>query len=126
MIAKGSVLIGLNTRFGADWPGQQCSAKTRQGTPFQRPANKRNGRCRLHGGQSSGPKTEEGRAKIAAANIRHGEFTQAKIAKRQEDAKIAKRLRDRLRVVEQNLRRYGIIDWPLISSTSWAGQRTRL
>lgn len=26
-----------------------------------------NGRCRLHGGKSSGPKTAEGRARIAAA-----------------------------------------------------------
>ena len=110
MIAKGKVLIGLDKRFGADWPGQRCGAKTRRGTPCQSPANKRNGRCRLHGGMSTGPKSAEGRAKIAAANLRHGEFTQAKIAKRKEDAKIAKRLRDRLRVVEQNLRRHGIVD----------------
>ena len=110
MIAKGSVLIGLETRFGADWPGQRCGAKTRRGTPCQRPAHKRNVRCRLHEGQSSGPKTIEGRAKIAAVNPRHGEFTQAKIAERKEDAKIAKRLRDRLRVVEQNLKACGVID----------------
>ena len=57
-----------------------------------------------------GPRTEHGRAKIAAANLRHGEFTQAKIAKRKEDAKIAKRLRDRLRVIERNLKAQGVID----------------
>ena len=101
MIAKGNVLIGVETRFGADWPGQRCGAKTRRGTPCQRPANKRNGRCRPHGGASTGPRTKEGLAKIAAANLRHGEFTQAKIAKG---------LRDRLRVIEQNLRRHGVID----------------
>ena len=110
MIAKGNVLIGLDTRFGADWPGQRCGAKTRRGTPCQRPANKRNGRCRLHGGASSGPRTEQGRAKIAAANLLNGEFTQAKIAKRKEDAKIAKGLRDRLRVIERNLKAQGVID----------------
>ena len=110
MIAKGDVRIGLEWRFGPDWPGQRCAAKTRRGTPCQRPANKKNGRCRLHGGGSKGPKTAEGRAKIAAANLRHGEFTQAKIAKRKEDAKIAKELRDQLRVVEQNLRAHGVID----------------
>ncbi len=110
MIAKGNVLIGLDTRFGADWPGQRCGAKTRRGTACRRPANKRNGRCRLHGGASSGPRTEQGRAKIAATNLRHGEFTQAKIAKRREDAKIAKGLRDRLRVIEQNLKAFGVID----------------
>ena len=110
MIAKGNVLIGLDTRFGADWSGQRCGAKTRRGTPCQRPANKRNGRCRLHGGASSGPRTEQGRAKIAAANTTTGQHTKAMIAMRKEDAKIAKRLRDRLRVVEQNLRRHGIVD----------------
>ena len=110
MIAKGNVLIGLDTRFGADWPGQRCGAKTRRGTACQRPANKQNGRCRLHGGRSTGPKSAEGRAKIAAANLRHGEFTQAKIAKRKEDAKVAKGLRDRLRVIEHNLKAQGVID----------------
>ena len=110
MIAKGNVLIGVETRFGADWPGQRCGAKTRRGTPCQRPANKRNGRCRLHGGASTGPRTEEGLAKIAAANTTTGRHTKAMIAKRKEDAKVAKELRNRLRVVEQNLRRHGVID----------------
>ena len=110
MIAKGSVLIGLNTRFGADWPGQRCGAKTSRGTACLRPANKRNGRCRLHGGHSSGPKTAEGRAKIAAANTTTGQHTRAMIARRKEDAKIAKGLRDRLRLAEHNLRRHGVID----------------
>ena len=36
MIAKGKVQIGLSTRFGADWPGQRCGAKTHRGTACQR------------------------------------------------------------------------------------------
>ena len=67
MIAKDNVTIGIEWRFGPDWPGQRCGAKTRRGTACQRPANKGNGRCRLHGGASSGPRTEQGRAKIALA-----------------------------------------------------------
>ena len=110
MIAKNNVTIGIEWRFGPDWPGQRCGAKTRQGTPCKRPANKRNGRCRLHGGQSTGPKTAEGRAKIAAANTTTGQHTKAMIARRKADAKIAKGLRNRLRVIEQNLRRHGLID----------------
>ncbi len=110
MIAKGSVLIGLNTRFGANWPGQRCGAKTRRGTACQRPANKKNGRCRLHGGASMGPRTKEGLAKIATANTTTGQHTKAMIARRKEDAKIAKGLRDRLRVIEQNLKACGVID----------------
>jgi hypothetical protein len=35
----------------------------------------RNGRCRLHGGKSTGPRTEEGRARIRAARTRHGRYT---------------------------------------------------
>ncbi|MEC7379690.1 MAG: HGGxSTG domain-containing protein [Pseudomonadota bacterium] len=31
-------------------------------------------RCRLHGGMSTGPRTPEGRARIAAANTKHGRF----------------------------------------------------
>ena len=110
MIAKGNVLICVETRFGADWPGQRCGAKTRRGTPCKRPANKRNGRCRLHGGASTGPRTKEGLAKIAAANTTTGQHTRAMIARRRKDAKIAKGLRDRLRVIEQDLRRNGVID----------------
>ena len=64
MIAKDNVTIGTEWRFGPDWPGQRFGAKTRRGTACRRPASKRNGRCRLHGGQSAGPKTAEGRAKI--------------------------------------------------------------
>ena len=33
-----------------------------------------NGRCRMHGGASTGPKTAEGRARIAAARTVHGAY----------------------------------------------------
>ena len=84
MIAKNNVLIDLETRFGVDLPGQRCRAKTRQGTPCQLLANRQNGRCRSHGGGSTGSKTAEGRASIAEANLRHGRFTQAMIAEREK------------------------------------------
>ena len=47
-----------------------CQATTKRGTPCQCKAieTKRGAwRCKLHGGLSSGPKTPEGRARIAAA-----------------------------------------------------------
>src|SRR5215831_21245292 len=37
----------------------RCGAKTRKGTACQSPAM-RNGRCQLHGGKSTGPRTPEG------------------------------------------------------------------
>ena len=51
-----------------------CSAKTRSGKPCEKfpLAGKR--RCRLHGGLSTGPKTEAGRAAIAAANTKHSRY----------------------------------------------------
>jgi hypothetical protein len=69
MLTKDNVTIGIEWRFGPDWPRQRCGAKTRRGTACQCPANKKNGRCRLHGGASTGAKTEEGRARISAANL---------------------------------------------------------
>ena len=72
--------IGLATRFGPDWPGKRCLAKTRRGTECQRPAITGAGRCRLHGGRSTGPRTEEGRARIAAANTKHGRKTKERLA----------------------------------------------
>jgi hypothetical protein len=43
-----------------------CGARTRQDTGCKGPAMK-NGRCRLHGGASTGPRTVAGRQRIAVA-----------------------------------------------------------
>jgi len=72
--------LGLETRFGPDWPGLRCLAKTRRGTECQKPAIKGRSRCQLHGGRSTGPKTPEGRARIAAANYKHGNRTNERLA----------------------------------------------
>lgn len=52
----------------------QCGARCRDGHPCEAPAvwststgAPRNGRCRMHGGLSTGPRTVEGRARVAAA-----------------------------------------------------------
>jgi plasmid replication initiation protein len=64
----------------------------------------------LHGGRSTGAKSQEGRAKIAAANLKTGEFTKEKIAFQKEQAKIARDIRAQIKVIEHRLRREGIID----------------
>ena len=53
----------------------RCGARTRCGAPCQARAvwcvetnQPRNGRCRMHGGLSTGPKTDEGRAAVATSN----------------------------------------------------------
>ena len=45
-----------------------CNAKTRDGMPCQSTELLRGGRCRLHGGLSTGPKTLEGK-RVSAQNI---------------------------------------------------------
>lgn len=49
----------------------RCGARNRRGLPCRCPAMK-NGRCRLHGGLSTGPKTAEGLARIRKAVTKHG------------------------------------------------------
>jgi hypothetical protein len=68
----------------------RCGAKNRRGLPCQCPAMA-NGRCRLHGGKSTGPRTEDGIERIRWAVTRHGRYT--KVA-RAEDAQYRQLLRD--------------------------------
>lgn len=52
-----------------------CGAKSkRTGQPCRQPAMK-NGRCRLHGGKSTGPKTPEGLAHAKKSNWKHGFYS---------------------------------------------------
>lgn len=50
----------------ADRP--RYGALTRRGTPCQAPAVHDGRRCRIHGGLSTGPNTDEGREAIRASN----------------------------------------------------------
>nr|WP_281243146.1 HGGxSTG domain-containing protein [Ruegeria marina] len=43
-----------------------CGAKTRKGHPCRAKSEPGRDRCRFHGGLSTGPRTEAGRAKISA------------------------------------------------------------
>lgn len=51
-----------------------CGAKTRSGKPCAKYRINGKRRCRLHGGLSTGPKTAEGKARIAAAQLKHGRY----------------------------------------------------
>ena len=110
MLTKGNVKIGIEWRFGPDWPGQRCGAKTRQGTGCQRPANKKNGRCRLHGGASTGPRTLDGRERISQVNMRHGKYTKDKLEKQRENAALGREINKELRQMERDLIAGGLLD----------------
>jgi hypothetical protein len=93
---------GLATRFGPDWPGRRCGAKTRQGTPCQNPAIKKRARCKLHGGLSTGPRTPEGKAGVAAAHTKHGRRSKAHV-------ETLKFINAELRRIRHELKRDGFI-----------------
>ena len=54
-----------------DKPTKPCGAKARSGNPCRLPAGP-NGRCRFHGGASTGPRTASGRKACALAATKHG------------------------------------------------------
>ena len=59
--------------------GAAIRGKDTSGTACQRPANTKNGRCRLHGRASNRAKTKDGLARNLAAKLRHGKFTKDKL-----------------------------------------------
>jgi hypothetical protein len=71
----------------------RCGARTRTGGCCRQPAMA-NGRCRLHGGLSTGPRTPEGLARCRATRLVHGYRSRAHIALRSRAAHAARRLRD--------------------------------
>jgi hypothetical protein len=102
--------IGSATRFGLEWAGQRCGARTKAGTPCQRPAVKQTGRCTRHGGKSTGPRTEAGRARIAAAQLKHGRLTKEKRAEAKRRAEVGRQIRAELRDIAARAVAYGWLD----------------
>ncbi|MEK9828754.1 MAG: HGGxSTG domain-containing protein, partial [Rhodospirillales bacterium] len=98
MIRKGNVTIGLQTRFGPDWTGIRCGARTKLGGECQRPAVKKTGRCTRHGGKSTGPRTQAGRNKIAALHTTHGKYTKAKRREAQKSAEVGRKVRAEIKL----------------------------
>ena len=101
---------GNKWRFGPDWPGQRCGAKTRKGTPCQRPARLPVGRCRLHGGASTGPRTEEGLARLTAARTTHGKYAKDKRAVAKHRAEVGRQMRAELAELEAWFVDHGHLD----------------
>ena len=108
-LAKDNVKVGVHTRFGPEWPGKRCLAKTRRGTLCQRPAYKHNGRCRLHGGASTGALTQEGLRRISEANVKHGRQTKDKLAAQRHAAKVGRRVLGELKRLEKSILGAGLM-----------------
>lgn len=85
----------------------RCGAKTRKGTPCRAPAMK-NGRCRLHGGKSTGPKTPEGIERIRQAHLKHGEYTKEAIAERKEFNALLRQLKESINEIDDKCEKVDI------------------
>ena len=76
-------------RLRGAFSASRCGAKRRDGGSCQQPAMS-NGRCRLHGGLSTGPRTEAGLAASRKARWQHGHYSaEAKAERRQAYAERA-------------------------------------
>ena len=105
---KGN-LVGLETRFGADWLGRRCGARTRSGAACRKAAMTGRARCRNHGGCATGALTEGGLARIAAAQTKHGRLTKEKRAEARQRAQVGREIRAELRVIEKESIAMGIL-----------------
>ena len=76
----------------------RCRAKTRRGSECQCPAMI-NGRCRLHEGLSTGPKTESGLRRIQQALTKHGLYSKQEIENRRMIRSLMRHARGLLREI---------------------------
>ena len=85
---------------------QLCNARTRSGDTFRRVGSIKNGRCHLHGGKSTGLRTDEGRQRIAKAQFKHGRRSKSYLQQSHD-------LKAELRSIEADLIKTGLLkkDW---------------
>ena len=86
--------------YGPEWQGQRCKAKTRRGSLCQRPAKLPVGKFKLHGGHSTGPKTDDGLARLAASKTTHGKYTAQNRAAARRFAEHGRQMRAELAELE--------------------------
>jgi len=63
----------------------------------------KNGRCRIHGGLSTGPKTSHAIERIRKANLKHGLYTAAAKAARRHCRQLMKQSRETLKELRSRL-----------------------
>jgi hypothetical protein len=79
----------------------RCSAKSkRTGNQCGKPALKGKTVCQLHGGKSSGAKSEAGKARQRAAVLKNGRYTKEAIEDRARSVRVLAGLEDALYVLE--------------------------
>jgi hypothetical protein len=85
--------LSLLARLELARAAPRCGAHSkRTGRPCKAPAMP-NGRCRMHGGKSTGPRTPEGLERSRKANWKHGGYSAQAIADRRKAAEALRLLR---------------------------------
>ena len=79
----------------------RCGAKTRKGGHCQGPAMP-NGRCRMHGGKSTGPRTPEGLERCRRSRWKHGWRSRQAIERRKKTVAALRMLRFLARLVRED------------------------
>ncbi|MDC3264566.1 hypothetical protein OAU61_00540 [Planktomarina temperata] len=71
------------------------------------------GRCKLHGGASTGPLTKDGLARLTESRTKHGKFTKEKRAEARRRAQVGREIKAELRDIEQEAIAAGALgkDW---------------
>ncbi len=81
---------------------KRCGAMTRKGMPCKAPAMT-NGRCRMHGGKSTGPRTRKGLERSGKANWKHGFYSYESLAARRYMSQLLLESRETLEQVEKKV-----------------------
>ena len=76
----------------------------------KRPARLPVGRCKLHGGASTGPRTKDGLARLTEARTKHGKFTKEKRAEARRFAEQGRQMRGELKELEAWFVDHGLLD----------------
>ena len=87
----------------------RCGAKTRAGGCACRQPAMANGRCRFHGGKSTGARTAAGRARCARARRTHGFYGAEMVALRREARAALRRNRDLLAALRGGPAGHGVL-----------------
>lgn len=96
---KKPVLLRNGNPQGDPMNAPRCGAKTRKGKSCRAPAMA-NGRCRMHGGKSTGPRTPKGLERSRKANWKHGFYSAESIAARRYMSRLLRESQETIEQVE--------------------------
>ena len=97
---KTPVLLKNDNPQGNPMNAPRCGAKTRRAPKCRAPAMA-NGRCRMHGGKSTGPRTADGLERSRKANWKHGRYSAESLTERRYISQLLRESRETIEQVEK-------------------------